>query len=134
MSKLSDELVGDPKTLGYADKTNAEAAALLNVADRPAPVESVTGQQIFEAVVPADYNALSIEQKNLFGMIVGMGTILINGTNTKAALVGMFAGATGTLAALGALQTKQVSRATELGLSRVREGTVAQARPKEEGD
>lgn len=128
IGRLRAELTIDPLSRGYSGMTDAEAAASLNAKNRTVPVETVTGQQIFEAVVPAHYVALSAEYKALFAVVVGMGTILVNGTNTKAALTTMFSGATATLAALAALQTEQVSRAVELGLGRVRTGYVQQAR------
>ncbi len=118
---------GHPDTGPYSGN-DATAAAELNEVNRAVNVEWVTGQAIFEAVTPAHYIALSDSNKQLFGVIVGMANILVNGTNTKAALVAMFSGMTATLQALAALQTKQVSRAVELGLGRVREGTVTQAR------
>ncbi len=71
---LKAELTGDPESRGYAGMNDAEAAADLNTVYRSVDVETVTGQQIFEAVVPAHYNALTAEQKQLFGVIVGMGT------------------------------------------------------------
>ena len=125
---LKTELTTDPLTRGYAGMTDVAAADSLNTVDRVSPVKSVTGQQIFEAVVPAHYNALSAEYKQLFGVIVGMGTIEINSTNTKAALVAMFTGATATLQALAALQTNTFSRAEELGLGVVYPAHVTHAR------
>ncbi len=118
---------GHPVTGAY-DVDDAVAADQLNVVNRTVNIESVTGQQIFEAVVPAHYIALDADKKQLFGVIVGMGTILVNGTNTKLALTTMFSGATATLSALAALQTEQLSRAAELGLGFVAPGHVENAR------
>lgn len=118
---------GHPGTGAY-DADDVVAAGQLNAVNRTVNVESVTGQQIFEAVVPSHYNALSSDFKILFGTIVGMGTIPVNGTNTKAALTAMFVGATATLTALAALQTETVSRAVELGLGVTRAGHIEEAR------
>lgn len=125
---LKAELSAGHPVTGPYDADDAVAAGQLNTENRTVPVKSVTGQQIFEAVVPAHYNALSADAKQLFGTIVGMGTIPVNGTNTKAALTAMFAGATDTLNALAALQTELVSRAVELKLGLVRAGHVEEAR------
>ena len=125
---LKAELTVDPLGCGYSTMTDEEAAASLNTVCRTVDVETVTGQEIFEAVVPAHYNALSAEYKQLFGLIVGMGTIMVNGTNTKAALLAMFTGATETLQALAALQTEEVSRAVELKLGLVYPGHIQNAR------
>ena len=125
---LTIELTEDPLSRGYSGMTDIEAAANLNTVNRTVDIEAVTGQDLFEAVLPAHYNALSAEFKQLFGIIVGMGTIMVNGTNTKAALIAMFTGATETLQALAALQTTQVSRAVELELGFVYPGHVQNAR------
>ncbi|HDZ22900.1 hypothetical protein LCGC14_1415030 [marine sediment metagenome] len=125
---LKSELTTDPESRGYSGMTDAEAATDLNTEYRSVDVESVTGQQIFEAAVPAEYDVLTADQKALFGAIVGMGEILVNGPNTRDALLAMFGPATTTRTNLAVLQTETVSRAIELGLSRVREGTVTQAR------
>lgn len=128
IAALKSELMVDPESIGYSAMTDVQAADSLNMANRTVNVKSVTGQQIFGAVVPSHWNALSTDYKQLFGVIVGMQTILVNDPNTKLALTTMFSGATATLDALVALQTKQVSRATELGLEFVRVGHIQQAR------
>lgn len=113
---LRTEILDDPLTEGYFAMTVKQIRASLLAENRPREVGSVTGQDIFEAVVPGHYTALSAENKQLFGTIVGMGEIKVSGTNTKAALAAMFSGATATLDALAALQTVQVSRLAELGI------------------
>ena len=54
---LKTELTDDPLAIGYSGMSDEEAAASLNTASREVNVESVTGQEIFEAVVLADYAA-----------------------------------------------------------------------------
>lgn len=126
--KLKAELLaGHPVTSAY-NVDDALAAAELNVENCVVPVESVTGQQIFEAVHQADYAALTAGQLQRFWGIVGMGEVLVNGANTKAALLAMFGSETVTRTNLAALQTETVSRATELGLGFVYPGHVQNAR------
>jgi hypothetical protein len=125
---LKSELDDDPEGRGYSGMTDAEAADDLNAEYREANVESVTGQQIFEAAFPAEYDALSAGQKATFHAIVGMGDILVNGTNTKAALLAIFATGTTTRANLAALQKRPVSRATELELPSIDPGNIKSAR------
>ena len=127
LTALKAELTDDPLGRGYSGMSESEAAASLNAVNRNVNVEAVTGQEIFEATVPADYDALPAKDKPLYAIIVGLGTILVNGTNTKARLVAMFAG-TPTLSALAVLQKHLVSRAAELGLGHVGGGNVTQAR------
>ena len=61
-------------------------------------------------------------------MILSMGTVLVEGANTRSALAGMFGPATTTRANLTALQSVQVSRARELGLPEVKPGHVEEVR------
>jgi hypothetical protein len=120
-------LTGHPETGAY-DANDALAAGQLNAVNRTRNVVSVEGQQVFEAAPPAEYNALTADQKQVFLAICGMGTILVNGTNTKAALLAMFGDGTATRTNLAALQTESVSRATELGFGVIKVGYVQQAR------
>ncbi|KKL28911.1 hypothetical protein LCGC14_2370390, partial [marine sediment metagenome] len=83
---------------------------------------------IFEAVVRSEYVALSADDKELLHVIISMGSILVNGTNTKAALLAMFGGGTTTRTNLATLQIRDVSRAQELGLPFVYEGHIQEAR------
>lgn len=127
LDALKTELVDDPLGRGYSAMTDEAAAVDLNTLNRERDVVSVTGQQIFEAVVPAEYTALTdIQRQTLLG-IVGMGEILVNGINTKAALLSMFSpGVTRTN--LSNLQKESIGRATELGLGFIRAGDVQRAR------
>ena len=125
---LSAEVVGDPEAIGYSGMTNADVVASLKALTRSRGVSSVTGQEIFEAAVPGEYNDLDAAQKQLFLGIIGLGTILVNGTNTKAALLDMFVGGTTTRTNLAALQTEAISRETEESLGNVKEGHVQKVR------
>lgn len=127
-NKLKAELTtGHPDTGAY-DADAAVAAGQLNAVNRTRAIESVSGQAIFEAVDGTDFAGLSDADRTLLYAIIGMGTILVNGVNTKAALLAMFGPGTDTRANLAALQTEAISRAAELGLDTVYEGTVQQAR------
>ena len=125
---LRAEVVGDPLVRGYSAMTDAEVTESGYVLDCSVPVESITGQQLFEAVLPAEYNSLTDTQKQLLLGIVGMGVILVSGTNTRAAILGMFGLGTGTRANLVALQTELVGRWTELQLDGVAARHVRQVR------
>ena len=124
---MTELLAGHPVTGGY-DVDNEVAAGQLNAINCTQNVESVSGQEIFEAVNQADFIALSAGHKSLLYAIIGMGTILVNGTNTKAALLAMFGAGTPTRANLAALQKQDVSRAVELGLGEVLPGNVEEVR------
>ncbi len=125
---LKAELIAGHPVTGAYDADASIAAAQINAVNCTEDVESVTGQDIFEAVVPAEYTALSDAHKTLLGMILSLGTILVNGTNTKTALLDMFGGGTITRTNLAALQKRDVSRAGELGLGFVYPGHIENAR------
>lgn len=128
LSALKAELLaGHPVTGAYSDD-HAEALAQLQAENIEQDVETITGQDLFEAVLPAEYFTLNTEQKALFGDIIGMGTIRVNGTNTKAALLAMFGVGTATRDNLAALQKRMISRETELGLGHVRTGDIQRVR------
>ena len=124
---MTELLAGHPVTGGY-DVDNEVAAGQLNAINCTQNVESVSGQEIFEAVDPTDFAGLPAAHKELLYAIIGMGTILVNGTNTKAALLAMFGAGTSTRANLAALQKQDVSRADELGLGEVLPGNVEEVR------
>ena len=125
---LKTELTTDPLTRGYSAMDDVAAAVDLNTVYRERDVESVTGQEIFEAAVTSELDALTDAQRTKFYAIIGMGEILVNGTNTKAALLAMFGAGTTTRTNLGTLQKQSVSRAVELGLGTVAPGDVENAR------
>ena len=125
---LKAELAAGHPGTGTYNPNHEIAADQLNAPNCEEDVESVTGQDIFEAVAPGEYNALSADYKALLHAIIGMGTILVNGTNTKAALTAMFGAGTNTRANLAALQKRIVSRAVERRLGFVYPGHVQDAR------
>ncbi len=118
---------GHPLTGDYSADA-VEAAAQGHLVDLEEDVETVSGNDIFEAVVPADYVALSDREASLFHAIISMESVRVIGPNVRAALVRMFTGATATLAALAALQTRDVSHFQKERLGRVRVGDVQRAR------
>ena len=93
----------------YEGKTDAECVALLEAKTLTAPVTEVSGAVIFEACVYSELAVLTAEQKALFGNLIGMGTIKINGTNTRAAFASLFGVGTATRAALLALASTPAS-------------------------
>lgn len=128
LNALKAELDADPLDRGYSGMSDAAAAMDLNTEYRTRKVPSVSGQDLFEAVDATDFAGLSDAQKTLLYAIIGMGTILVNGTNTKTALLAMFGPGTPTRSNLATLQTESVSRAVELGLGRVKVGYVQRVR------
>lgn len=112
----------------YAGLSDQAAADALNARNIAVDVETVSGSDVFEATTQADYAALTANQKNLYHAIMGMETITVRGSNTRAALLAMFGPGSQTRTNLGALQTTTTSRANQLGLPRVGAHHVAYAR------
>ncbi len=128
IAALKAELLSGHPDTGAYDVDDTIAASQLNAVNRTRNVASVTGQDLFEATTETDRNALTAADTTLFLGIIGMGEILVNGTNTKAALLSMFGPLTDTRANLAALQKEGISRAVEIELGVVKAGHVQQAR------
>ena len=59
--------------------TDQEIVNSLNtVVDRDQSVENISGSELVNAVVPADYTALSVDDKTMFWNIAHLGSIGIN--------------------------------------------------------
>lgn len=95
-----------PELPALAGLSNEETAEAINAMTVPYTVESISGQDIFEATTQADYAALTAAQKSLYHAIISMASIQVSGTNTRAALLAMFPAGTATRANLAALQTE----------------------------
>ena len=128
MSVLKDEIINDPLSRGYASMTDHEVADSLNTVNRERDRTIIPAHEIIEATTTTDYNALSADNKQRYGIITGAGEVNIQGTNTRAALAAMFGPGTQTRTNIAALQIELISRATELGLDFVRPGDVIEAR------
>lgn len=126
---LKAELTNDPAELGYAGKSDAEAAALLNARTRTGVTPSITGSQLFEAIAPGEYNGLTAEQKANLRAMWAMPTIDITPqSNGRAMLLALFGSQSTTRANIVTLATSSVSRAQEIGLGRVDWQDVHRAR------
>lgn len=117
---LKAELDTDPGGLGYgphlASGNDIALVDLLN-AINPAisvPRDLIPSYEIFEAIVPTEWSALSAQEKQRIQVILSMGQVDVRGTNTKNAFIEAFAGGTQTRANLIALATRPGSRAEEL--------------------
>lgn len=112
----------------YAGLSDQAAADALNAQNIAVDVATISGSDIFEATTQADYAALSATQKSLYHAIMGMDSITVRGSNTRAALLAMFGAGTQTRTNLGSLQTRRMSRAEQIGLGRVEAGHVQMIR------
>lgn len=125
---LKSELISDPLVRGYSSMTDAQAAGDLNSKYRTVPVRVLASHEIFEAIVPSEYDALANTAKDKLKAMLAMGTIDPYGANTSSTFSALFAAGTQTRANLLALRTTAISRAEELGLGVVAPGHVYKAR------
>lgn len=107
----------------YDGMTDAEIVTALNAADISTVINPliVSGSAIYNAVVPAEFQALATAQQQLVRDIFGLGDAIdaSTGTNVRDVLLAIFGTGTTTRTNLTALATKLVSRAEELGFGRV---------------
>lgn len=125
---LHGELINDPLGRGYAGMTDAQAAASLNMVNRPRERGVVPAHELIDATVPAEWATLTAAEKQRYQTLTGAGEVNVRSANVRAAFMAMFGAGTATRTALAALQNEQVSRAAELGLETVYEGHVFMAR------
>ena len=131
---LKDELATDPLTRGYAGMTDEEAADDLNTSYRTRNRTSMTGDEIFQATDPGEFNSLGSGQGNSADdqghwlSFCGRGAIDPFATANVQFVTAIFQAGSVTLANLQAARVESITRADELGLSRVRPGHVQDAR------
>jgi len=133
LAVLWNEINTDPAGLGYAGKTNAQIAALLNAATVSVERATVSGYEVFECIVPAEWAALTAQEKSRVQLILAMGTVNLQGTNTRASLGATFGAGTATRTALLALQNQTVARTQYLGIGSVTPGDVQRAKAYGQG-
>ncbi len=138
ITALGAELALDPETLGYAappgywaDETAAFADfALITAVTRTVNVDTLSGSQLFEAIDDTEWQTLTADQKGDIQFVVSLGdNIQISpGTKARTMLARALSGKAASLAALGVLGSKLVSRAEELGISGLKVGHIQLAR------
>ncbi len=127
LDALKAELTADPLTRGYSGMSDQAAADDLNSVYRSRNRATMTASEVLNSVDVSEFNALTDAVQQRIWNVLAIGTI--NPFGREADLfVGAFGGGSATITALQALRVEAISRATELGLSRVREGTIQQAR------
>lgn len=81
-------------------------AAVLNALPAVIDRTEIPSHEVFEAVVPAEWSAITAAEKQRVQTILGMGTVNFGGPNTRAALGSAFGAGTTTRANLLALQSR----------------------------
>jgi hypothetical protein len=127
LSALKVEITIDPLGRGYSNMTDKEVSSSLNAVDRTTNKNLLTSSEVLNAIDKAAFNALADPDKQLIWNILHIGNI--NPFGIEADLfVDIFGAGSASINALSALRINNVSRATELGIGKIKEGYVAQAR------
>lgn len=118
---LKTELTTDPNGYGYVTTPITEAvgeynARKLNEVRAGISVNRtvIPAHEVIEAIVAADWTALSQAEKDRISLVISAGDINVQGTNTRAAFLQAFGAGTTTRSNLVALQTRPGSRAEQL--------------------
>ena len=125
---LKTEVITDPLGRGYSGMSDREVANDLNVVYRTKQRKTLSGSEIFNVTDDVEYTALTDAQKVSWDALCAIDSINTGGGVAKAREAELFGAGTTTRANLIALKTEDISRATELGLSEVKEGHVQLAR------
>ncbi len=119
-------LAGHPDTGAY-NADDAVAATQLNIVNRTRNRATMTGSEVMNAIDKTAFVGLSDANRQMVWDILHLGEINPFGREAEL-FADIFGVPSDTITALQAARVDNISRATELGLARVREGTVAQAR------
>lgn len=117
---LKNELSTDPRGYGYApywaNGSDWILADMLNQVRDSIRIDRtfVNAYEVFEAIVPAEWIALSADEKQRIQLVLNMGQVYTRGTNTKAVLQAAFPAGSTTRTNLLALLKRSGSRAEEL--------------------
>lgn len=140
--KLKTELRADPLARGYANMTDAEAAASLNTPDRPMVVETYANAKTLLSHLGATPGAAVLDALETIAVsnsavkwalkfITSPEGIDVGNLETRAMLDQLVAAtvlSAADVATIKMLAERQISRAEELGLGLVREGDVQTVR------
>lgn len=114
---IKNEITNDPANLGFAGKTDAQVAALVNAPGRQVQRGLIPSYEVINATVPAEWAALTAQEKQRYQTITGAGQVDVTNANTRNTFAAMFA-AGPTRTALAALQFRSGARWEELGWER----------------
>lgn len=127
---LRAELTTDPLARGYAGLTADQAAASLNTVNRSRVRSNMSGDEVFQQTVAAEFAALTTASGKQPMWVSFCARADINpGAAANVAFVQfIFGPGSATVAALNAARQEAISRAMEIGLQRVEPGHILEAR------
>lgn len=115
LAGLQSERTNDPAALGYAGKTDAQVAALINTATATSVFRNdIKTAEIVGTIVAADFVSLSAVQIAKLQLMLTNGVFDATVSNTRTIFLGIFTGMTNTITALTALAQRPGTRAEVL--------------------
>lgn len=129
IATLKAELVAGHPDTGAYNVDDEIAAGQLNAVNRTTNRSSMTGSEILNEIVKADFNLLAADDQKRVWDIVHLGVVNPFGIEADM-MVDIFGGSSATIIALQAARKNNVSRAVELGLGRIGPGNVTEAKEK----
>lgn len=123
---IKSELTDDPLSKDYSGMSDKEFSNSLNKIDRSINRNTLSPGKAQAAVILSEYNNLTQVQRDLWQAILS-DSIDINNENIQTQISNIWADGI-TRNNLDNLKTIQVSRATELGIGKVKIGDVQQGR------
>jgi len=124
---LRQELDGSHPVTGAYSADHEIAASQLNAVNINRNRNSMSGREVADAIVDADYDALTEEDKTKLLALVASDTLDPFGFGANV-IKDIFGAGSGTLAALALARVETISRAVELELGEVKPGQVEEAR------
>jgi len=128
LAKLKAVLAGGHPGTGAYSVDDAIAAVEINVENINQPVTLLTGEQLFDATVKTEFAGLTEAKQTMWVTFCNRAAINPYGSANVDFVKFIFGAASATVTALIALRTKKVSHATDEGFTRVRPGTITEAR------
>ncbi len=124
---LKTELLSGHPDTGMYDSNDLLASIQLNFKNRTRNIISLTGSEILNVIVKTDFNNLSVNDQQRIWNILHLE--VINPFGIEAAMfVDIFGSNSNTITTLKLLRKENISRATEIGLNKIKTGDVERAR------
>lgn len=125
---LYNEIINDPLNRGYSGMTNAQIADDLNTVYRTRNKTSMTGDEVYQQTDPAEFIAFTSDIKLLWMSFCARSNINPFANANVQTVVQMFGSGSNTVANLAAARIENISRGDELGIGKVSEGMVIEAK------
>lgn len=127
---LADEISADPLVRGYSGMTDQQVTDDINTAYRTRPVGLVATEDIYEAIVPAEYALISASDKEDLAQLYrahSSSGVPLGGT-AQNVLVGIFGAGSTSRDQLIALATEPITRGVEINAGAPHKGDIRFAR------